>query len=820
MQPSESNRSTSQRFGRGVRTLLVTLVLAATGLMGATASSAAEVAFLFEANLVPGTCGFDCLGALGGSMTGEWVFEDTATGSGGNPNIYPLISIDFTTFMGVVGGGTSGTISIANDVTSPPADGYTVGVSGEFGSAATLTLTNLTVQMIDEDGTVFSDTSLPSSAPPLAAFETAFVTMTWSDGALPTWTPVWEITLLSSVVVAGGDCCSVHSAPGCDDAVCEADVCAVDASCCTSGWDEACRSLAASLCSICDPGFGSGPFLPLLGQTPVVPPFIIGGNPDQIRGWRFRANEPGMVVTRLGVNTAVSDSTPHVVTLFDFATEMLLAQVTSPVGPGWQWVEIPPVPLVLGQDYVVQAHSSVDNWYYFGDLDDLGASWFPTGPIEYVEMRFDNDVTNPSDFPTRILNDYQYGVVDIGYAFTGDFDLAGPGAGEIVDPVTGPPGKSFDLYVTDKGMVQDLDVGIRLYDASGSPGSTTWWDDMRMSLTKGNRVFRLSHNPTATVKGLFDVVFDSDAPTSIAAAKSGGNAVGSFRPDGPAQDPMDGVMLGGRWTLNFESVNTLLNETRIEGWELLGTGMDEQTLLRCDEEGGGSGDRADLRGMRFHVDHPFQGARFNMIANVSGLYSFDAELRRSTGFTAPVEASTTMEVALGTAEHTSVPVYFDVVPVDGLESFTLKLTNFSGPGTVYFQVTVPEAEDCPNVEETSSNTSGTPLVRGDPAAFSVISVPEPGMLMMLARVSNPVEKPGLVTGTLGAMVLTIGVMAITRHQVRELYLAPFTAGVTIPAAPQWGNFLLFVLLLLAGLATVAYMIRLVHTSRATGGEAA
>ncbi len=95
-----------------------------------------------------------------------------------------------------------------------------------------------------------------------------------------------------------------------------------------------------------------------------------------------------------------------------------------------------------------------------------------------------------------------------------------------------------------------------------------------------------------------------------------------------------------------------------------------------------------------------------------------------------------------------------------------------------------------------------------------------GLLMMLARVSNPVEKPGLVTGTLGAMVLTIGVMAITRHQVRELYLAPFTTGVTIPAAPQWGNFLLFVLLLLAGLATVAYMIRLVNTSRATGGEAA
>jgi len=95
-----------------------------------------------------------------------------------------------------------------------------------------------------------------------------------------------------------------------------------------------------------------------------------------------------------------------------------------------------------------------------------------------------------------------------------------------------------------------------------------------------------------------------------------------------------------------------------------------------------------------------------------------------------------------------------------------------------------------------------------------------GLLMMLARVGNPVAKPGLVTGTLGGMILTIAVMAITRHQVRELYLAPASAGSVIPVAPQWGNFFLFVLLLLAGLATAAYMIRLVMTSPAAGREAA
>ena len=39
-----------------------------------------------------------------------------------------------------------------------------------------------------------------------------------------------------------------------------------------------------------------------------------------------------------------------------------------------------------------------------------------------------------------------------------------------------------------------------------------------------------------------------------------------------------------------------------------------------------------------------------------------------------------------------------------------------------------------------------------------------GLLMMLARDSNPVEKPGLVAGTLGAMTLTIAVMTITRER--------------------------------------------------------
>ena len=95
-----------------------------------------------------------------------------------------------------------------------------------------------------------------------------------------------------------------------------------------------------------------------------------------------------------------------------------------------------------------------------------------------------------------------------------------------------------------------------------------------------------------------------------------------------------------------------------------------------------------------------------------------------------------------------------------------------------------------------------------------------GLLMMLSRVSNPVENPQLVTGTLAAMTLTIAVMSITRHQLRVLYLAPSTARFSFEIVPQWGNFLLFALLLVAGLATVALMLRRVLTSPASGADAA
>jgi hypothetical protein len=95
-----------------------------------------------------------------------------------------------------------------------------------------------------------------------------------------------------------------------------------------------------------------------------------------------------------------------------------------------------------------------------------------------------------------------------------------------------------------------------------------------------------------------------------------------------------------------------------------------------------------------------------------------------------------------------------------------------------------------------------------------------GLLVMLAKVSDPVTSPGTVFGTVAAMVLAIAVMSITRHQVRVVSLAPATRLHELLVVPQWFNFVLWVVLLVIGLATVGYMVKRVLTSPASGADAA
>jgi hypothetical protein len=83
-----------------------------------------------------------------------------------------------------------------------------------------------------------------------------------------------------------------------------------------------------------------------------------------------------------------------------------------------------------------------------------------------------------------------------------------------------------------------------------------------------------------------------------------------------------------------------------------------------------------------------------------------------------------------------------------------------------------------------------------------------------------VESPAMTTTALSAMIGIMAMMAIVRHQVRVNNLAPAREGFEVAVAPQWGTFILFAALLVAGLAVVAYMVKRVLASPATGDEAA
>ncbi|MCP4903049.1 MAG: hypothetical protein GY906_39295 [bacterium] len=95
-----------------------------------------------------------------------------------------------------------------------------------------------------------------------------------------------------------------------------------------------------------------------------------------------------------------------------------------------------------------------------------------------------------------------------------------------------------------------------------------------------------------------------------------------------------------------------------------------------------------------------------------------------------------------------------------------------------------------------------------------------GLLVMMARVHDPVKAASTVGGTLHGMILVVAIMALTRHEIRLVYLQPTKHLQSFTVASQWFNFGLFVVVLLACLGVVAFMVRRVLTSPAEGSDAA
>lgn len=96
-----------------------------------------------------------------------------------------------------------------------------------------------------------------------------------------------------------------------------------------------------------------------------------------------------------------------------------------------------------------------------------------------------------------------------------------------------------------------------------------------------------------------------------------------------------------------------------------------------------------------------------------------------------------------------------------------------------------------------------------------------GILVVLAGVTDPVAQRKKVRHALELLLGAILVMVVTRHQVRDLYLAAARAGEKVDVAPQWGAFGFFLACFVVCLGlTVWIVVKAVKDRPAPGEETA
>lgn len=153
-------------------------------------------------------------------------------------------------------------------------------------------------------------------------------------------------------------------------------------------------------------------------------------------------------------------------------------------------------------------------------------------------------------------------------------------------------------------------------------------------------------------------------------------------------------------------------------------------VLQCDEVGLG-GDNAAVRGIRFEIDESFVSVEVRMDATISGLYTFDAELRRSPGFVTPPEQIASVSVLMPATLSTPFPeVHFDfpnevVVNGPSTETFTLRFVNFNGPGAVFMEAAGIGNFPCMNAIITDENNVAFPTPRTSATGFTALAETPP-----------------------------------------------------------------------------------------------
>ena len=94
------------------------------------------------------------------------------------------------------------------------------------------------------------------------------------------------------------------------------------------------------------------------------------------------------------------------------------------------------------------------------------------------------------------------------------------------------------------------------------------------------------------------------------------------------------------------------------------------------------------------------------------------------------------------------------------------------------------------------------------------------LLVVLSRITDPLAQAKDVRRVAEALVATVVFMVLTRHQLRDIYLAPWRAGEQVTVATQWGPLALFLGVFVLCVGLTIYAIVGAIKDRPGPGEAA
>jgi hypothetical protein len=95
-----------------------------------------------------------------------------------------------------------------------------------------------------------------------------------------------------------------------------------------------------------------------------------------------------------------------------------------------------------------------------------------------------------------------------------------------------------------------------------------------------------------------------------------------------------------------------------------------------------------------------------------------------------------------------------------------------------------------------------------------------GLLVVLAGIRKPLAEPVRVRRVLEFLVGAVALMIVTRHQLREVYLAQWQPLAGAQVAPQWGIFLVFLVTFVIGVALTVLALVRAATDKPGAGEPA